>query len=238
MIGKIKDFLHIGNTLWKNIIFYIVLLALIYIVIAYLWDFCNNHATKTGKRPFTIIKPMLISALPLAYYVGNSLDKYLYIPNLLTPEIMNYGTLCICGIVLVWNLIQFGPIKSVPFTLLHVIVGAIGGYLCSQLAGWMLGAVGILIAVMIFGGGGTVSSNDGTSGSESARRSSASEQFHLYEHPSSVCAVDNAEVFRVSKGSYGSLQIYRFDKWNTIYKNSDGTYSDGNGYVYKRCDWL
>ncbi len=231
LMNEVFMLLHIDK-LWKAVLFYLAVLVIFALYIFFGSDYFYDVAEKKDKKVYTPIKSGLLIVLPFAYYVGCAIERNLLVPNLLTPEIMNYGTLCLCGVVLLWNLIQFGLFKGIPLTLFHVIIAIIGGDLCRHYGAWMVGIVVIGILVL-HTGGGPVDVNTGDSETETGEKSPDSEPYHWAEHPTTVMAMDNYETFHVSRGAYGSLQIYRFEKWNTLYKNIDGTYSDGNGLTYK-----
>lgn len=229
LMNEVFMLLHIDK-LWKAVLFYLAVLVIFALYVFWGSDYFYDVAEKKGKKVYTPIKSGLLIVLPFAYYVGCAIERNLLVPNLLTPEIMNYGTLCLCGVVLLWNLIQFGLFKGIPLTLFHVIIAIIGGDLCRHYGAWMVGIVVIGI-VVLHTGGAPVDVNTGDVETESSGECAA---YEPWGPPSLVRCVKTGDVFRVEQHTY--LEVYRNGKWLPITKYSTNTYVDNIGNFYERCD--
>ncbi len=166
---------------------------------------CMEILRLTGKSSFTVPKIIIVAVAPTVYYLSEILDFEV------NSTLIIILTVAACIIVSVWNLVSFGPLGSIFFSILHIAGGLIAGF---GVAAMVFVVIALVAAFFI---GGSASSSSGTSGGR----------------PSSVVDVKTGQGYYTDTDASGALRLP--EKGNAILRPSSyaGRYFDdyGNEYI-------
>ncbi len=194
-------------------IIWLILLVLGGILVVYFFYIlvkaCFMVESQSGRPSHTLIKTIIIALVPTVYGA-----LVMFIPEVETFPLkyIVIATIGMCVIVFLWNLITYGIIGGVMFSIMHIVFGAF-----ASLGILALVFVGIILIVMFFFGG-TVASG-GTSGGSV---------------PSEITDMNTGETFHVSKGANGEYYVERNGSSFPI-RNGDysGEFLDSSGNRYR-----
>lgn len=196
-----KDTSEISGT--QSVFLLLGILALI-AVFAFFVRTCYRLEIISGKPSFSVVKIIMIAAAPTVFSV-------LAILNVDVPFIW-FGiiTAVMCVAVLVWNVLTYGILGGLMFTVVHIVFGVLAGL---GIAAFVFIAIAA-VALALFAGGSTGGS------------SSSSSVLEYVRDPST------GEIYDVEKGVNGELYIAGTS--NVLRKGDySGEYIDsyGNRYI-------
>lgn len=176
------------------------------IIVFILFRICRRIENQSGKAALSALKVGMIALAPFIVFVAAFFK--ISIPY----HYAVIGMIVCSVIVLIWNIISFGPVGGILFSLLHIILGVFAGIGVGSLIVVII-AGGILYFVAGSGGGGASS---GTTGSV----------------PSHVRDVATDQIYYVVQGVNG--MPYLPERGDCILRSSDysGRYFDDNGNQY------
>ncbi len=183
------------------------LLATVFVVFALIWLLrgCMEYVKITGRSSLSAVKVIIVGIAPSIYCVMAMLEQEPPVAILLPIGI------AVCIGVTVWNIISFGPIVGIMFSILHIAGGLLSGLGVAA----MVFVVIALVAAFFFGG--SASSSTGSSGGR----------------PSSVVDVKTGQGYYTDTDASGALRLP--EKGNAILRPSSyaGRYFDdyGNEYI-------
>lgn len=183
-----------------------VIIAIIVLIGAFIFIARTSFRLEkiSGKPSYTIAKIIMIAVAPTIFSV-------LSVLNIDLPfKWFGIATVVMCVVVAVWNIITYGILGGLFFSVVHIVLGLIASF------GIVLVIfIGIAaVALYLFAGG--------SAGGSSASSSSA---------PEYVRDPATGETVRVEKGANGELYV---GGTSTVLRQGDyaGEYIDSNGNRY------
>lgn len=210
MLNKVFEFLSRDTSSISTTGFILIIVgAFLFVMLSiFLIKVCKDIVKISGKNSHSYIKLIMIAIVPTIFNVA-AIFNYVLPVNLVVIL-----TVIMCIIVVVWNVMVFGPIGGLFFSFLHIVGGLAAGLL---IAGFALMAV-VMVVIMLInpfempksGAGGAL--------------------------PEYVRDVDTGESFYVTTTSGNQPMIDRGD-WVVLYASDyAGRYYDSNGHNYISCD--
>lgn len=199
MLDKFKD-LFTQEVSADNII-WLILLVLGGILVIYFFYIlvkaCFMVEQQSRRPSHTLLKTVIIAFVPSLYGV-----LVMFIPEVedFPLKYVISASVCMCVLVFLWNLMTYGIIGGVMFSIVHIVLGAL-----ASLGILSLVFVGIILIIMFFFGG--VSAGGSTVGGGV---------------PSEITDMNTGETFHVSKGANGE---YFVDRHGASYPIRNGDYS-------------
>lgn len=169
---------------------------------------CKKIAKLSGKNTHSILKIIMIALFPTIFNIAAVTG------HILPIGVITAITVVLSIIVIVWNILQFGPIGGAMFSFLHIVGGLATGLM---LASFVLVAIFGIATVFIARPGDVIAGNGGASNSI----------------PEYVEDINTREIFYVSKNGDGRLMIDRNGNWVPLfYGDSAGRFTDTSGNTY------
>lgn len=208
MIDYIKDLLASKANGSSLILFAIATILSIFVIVCFvkIVKSCFAIEKNTQIESHTLIKTILIAAVPTVYSILSAIN----IADSIPINIVITVTVVVCIAISVWNIVSFGLIYGIMFSVMHLVFG----FLASLGIGALI-FIGVAAVVLsLFAGGST--------GGSSASSSSA---------PEYVRDPATGETVRVEKGANGELYV---GGTSTVLRQGDyaGEYIDSNGNRY------
>ena len=173
-----------------------------------LFRVCSRLEEQAGKSAYMPIKAGLVALSPIAVSIVSFFNIDVPLVYILI------GTIVCAVAVIIWNIAQFGVLRSIPFSLLHLIVGVFAG----------VSIVSLVIIIVAFG---LLYLFAGTSGGVGTATSGTS--------PSYVRDVRTNQSYYVTGDVSGNGTLYLPELGNRIIRPSDygGRFHDdyGNDYI-------
>ncbi|MBQ2759394.1 MAG: hypothetical protein IJO68_08595 [Clostridia bacterium] len=172
---------------------------------------CIRIENQSGIAAHSVIKTAIVAIVPAVYGVLAMFNVEI---DVFPKKYVVVSAVIGCIAVIIWNLISFGPIYGILFSIMHIGFGAI-----ASLGVWTLAFI-IVFAVAVFLFGGAAMNNTASGGM-----------------PSALIDPSTGQIYDVVKGANGEYYVNR-DGSSLMLRNSDfnGTYIDGNGNYYKAVD--
>ena len=167
---------------------------------------CFRLERISGKPAFTVVKVIMIAVAPTVFSVLALLDIDLPF------KWFGIATVAMCIITAVWNILTYGILGGLMFSVVHIVFGLLAG-------------LGIVALVFVAIAGIALFFFAGSSSSEGASASSA---------PECVRNTATGETVGIEKGANGTLYIRGT---SSVLRSSDysGHYFDDNGNQYVSC---
>lgn len=210
MLNKISEFLlRDASELSSARLIFLCIGVLLFVLLNILFIRLGRAiVTASGKTSFTVVKIIMVALFPTILNVMALFKKDLPLTLVLVM------TAILSAIVIIWNLLTYGPLKGLLLSYLHIVGGIVAGLLIASLVLLVV----VLVLFAIFGGADT--SSGGNSGSA----------------PEYVRDLSSGEIFYVTSNASGDLQIDRGGYIVICPSDYAGRYYDRHGHSYIACE--
>ncbi len=194
-----KDTSEINGAQTAAILISLVATIVVFVLIARL---CFRMEKISCKPAHSLVKIIMVAAAPLIFVLLSTFDVSLPIALFIVL------TIVMCIAVAVWNIITYGILGGLLFSLVHIVTGLIAGISIAALVFFAI------VGVVVYFFAGTLSVGNSSSSA-----------------PEFVRNPDTGETVPVERGANGELYIMGT---SNVLRSSDysGRYFDDNGNQY------